>query len=313
MKKLCLRNEQIEKKVNILAVIGVVLLLLFFLLPYLLFGEDCVVEIHDNLDQTYAYLKVVRENNYLFQFTEPTNHFDGMSAVYLSNNFNIVSLIFYIFPAFSAYFLTICLSIAIGFFSFFKMSLFFFKPSNKIICMLGAALFSILYGYPYWGIGISAIPLAVILFYKIYTKPSKFLFLYTFLYAFLTEFTSTAIFLCGFWLIGIIILSIRDKRVQTNLIVGLLLLCIGVVIVNIKLFYLRFFINEPLNRDFFAIESPNFFYDLISFFFFGQYHAHTLQWPVLIPVMFLAFCLGLIKHLYSFRLKDKKSMLTRLN
>ena len=104
------------------------------------------------------------------------------------------------------------------------------------------------------------------------------------------EFNCSALFACGFWLAGVVIASIKSKRFHSTLFVAFLLLCIGVVIFNFKLFYMQFAVGEDLNRNHFIIEPINIAIGLYHYFVEGFYHASTIQKYVIFPVCFVTCC-----------------------
>lgn len=61
----------------------------------------------------------------------------------------------------------------------------------------------------------------------------------------------------------------KSKRFHSTLFVAFLLLCIGVVIFNFKLFYMQFAVGEDLNRNHFIIEPINIAIGLYHYFVEG--------------------------------------------
>lgn len=82
----------------------------------------------------------------------------------------------------------------------------------------------------------------------------------------------------------------KSKRFHSTLFVAFLLLCIGVVIFNFKLFYMQFAVGEDLNRNHFIIEPINIAIGLYHYFVEGFYHASTIQKYVVFPVCFITCC-----------------------
>ena len=99
----------------------------------------------------------------------------------------------------------------------------------------------------------------------------------------------TGIFICCFWLLGFIYITIRNKKINLNLLVGFIFLCIGYILVDIRLFYIVFISKTQLNRQIFSISSDFrvFFKSIISYGINGFYHAASLQRLIIIPLAFI--------------------------
>jgi hypothetical protein len=90
----------------------VVSTLLLFMLPFILFGENSIVTIHDNLDFEIAHYKMFKDNGLFFKFDAPTSGLSEMSTLYYSFvSFSFSSLLYYFFDIFPAYTINYCLSI----------------------------------------------------------------------------------------------------------------------------------------------------------------------------------------------------------
>ena len=61
---------------------------------------------------------------------------------------------------------------------------------------------------------------------------------------------------------------------------------------DLKMFYMRLFLNEPLNRDFFAIPPVNFLHSFKIYLTYGFYHVFSAHQFVLL-FTFIVFCLEL--------------------
>ena len=151
----------------------------------------------------------------------------------------------------------------------YKLQCILFGKEHREILLFTSLLFAILPVIPAWSISVASIPLACIVFYHIYKGGSKWWLLAALFLPFLMEFHCSALFACGFWLAGMVIASIKSKRFHSTLFVAFLLLCIGVVIFNFKLFYMQFAVGEDLNRNHFIIEPINIAIGLYHYFVEG--------------------------------------------
>lgn len=301
--------KNILKNVDVIVVVAVALLMLAMVLPYIIWGQDCVISIHDNLDWNIATLKYTRDSGLFFPFNKVSEIWGNMNSIYISNTFTLISFIFYIFPTFPAYVITYFLSLAIGFFSMLALLKIIFnegndKEKNNILFVV-AAIYSVLPIIPYWRIAVAALPLFGVLFYNQWKNPKLFNLLLFFLYAFITDFGSVALFICGFYLLGIIAISIQQRKINWSLLGGLIALSCGIVIANLKMFYMRLFINEPLNRDFFTIAPADFLSSFMGYLTYGYYHVFSAHRWVLI-FTFIIFCIKLFFEVKSFCVTDKR-------
>ena len=223
--------------------------LFMMILPFILFGENNYITVHDNLDQFPPFWSIAKKVG-LFSFDVSTGVMDNTPAVYFGwGGFTIQNFAYYLLPAYVAYVLTYLISLLVGFFSMYKLQCILFGKEHREILLFTSLLFAILPVIPAWSISVASIPLACIVFYHIYKGGSKWWLLAALFLPFLMEFHCSALFACGFWLAGMVIASIKSKRFHSTLFVAFLLLCIGVVIFNFKLFYMQFAVGEDSESE----------------------------------------------------------------
>jgi hypothetical protein len=266
--------------------------MLFCLLPFSLFGKNAIVAIHDNLDIMPAWLKMFHDNDLFFKLNVPTKGFDEMSTLYYGHvNFSFQCLLYYIFDDFIAYVISYSCLIIFGFFSMFFLLKICFNALSPLIFLISAC-YAVLPTVPYPGIGIATSPLIIFIFLAFLNRNTfsrKTLLL--FFFPFFSSFTIVGIFILCFWLVGLIIVTVKNKRLNNNLLVGFLVLCLGYIVVDIKLFYAMFVIKEPLNRAVFNIY-PSFFISMLKTFLVsfknyltsGWYHAASMQRRIILPI-----------------------------
>lgn len=283
------RNALFVTKVIVAAV------LLMMILPFLLFGENNYITIHDNLDQFPPFWSISKKVG-LFSLDVLTGVMDNTPAVYFGwGGLTIQNLVYYFLPTYIAYVLIYVIALLVGFFSMYKLQCILLGNEHREILLFTSLLFAILPIIPAWSISVASTPLACILFYKIYKEKSKYCFWAVFFLPFLMEFNCSTLFVCGFWLIGVIIASIKDKRFHFMLLYAFLLLCLGVLIFNFKLFYMQFFLCEDLNRNHMIYEPVNMIIGLYHYVIDGYYQVPSIQKYLLIPVCCITFCY-VIRH-----------------
>jgi hypothetical protein len=274
-------------------IISIIILLgIFYIFPLFLFRENNIVTIHDYLDQILPYHKMFSNNNLFFKFNAPTKGFDGMSTLYYNFvNFSFQSLIFYIFNDFSSYIINYLISLVIGFGSMYLL-LRKLGIISKFLIAIIAILFCILPVSPTYSIGINSIPFLIYCFISFYDKKTFSInSLLLFFYPFFSNFTYSGIFLLGLWFVGSIIITIKKRQINLNLFISFIMLCIGYILVDLRLFYVMFILKTPLNRTIRTINNE-FLSILKSYCINGYYHAASFQKKIIIPLALLVtvFC-----------------------
>lgn len=147
--------------------------LFMMILPFILFGENNYITVHDNLDQFPPFWSIAKKVG-LFSFDVSTGVMDNTPAVYFGwGGFTIQNFAYYLLPAYVAYVLTYLISLLVGFFSMYKLQCILFGKEHREILLFTSLLFAILPVIPAWSISVASIPLACIVFYHIYKGGSN--------------------------------------------------------------------------------------------------------------------------------------------
>lgn len=272
-------------KISIAFVIALFLLVIF---PYIFFGENNYITAHDNLENMLPQFVQAKTFGF-FSLDKPCGAMDNMSCAYLGwGGFTIQNVLYYVLPPYLAFVVMYILSILIGFVSMYFLQNKIFGSESKHIYIVTSLLYAILPLTPNWSIACAAIPLVVLNFIQLYrTNDLKWLIV-TFFLPFLLEFQCNGLYICVLWILGWLVISIKDKQFNNILFWGSLILCLATVLFNLRLFYMKFVLNEPMNPrlvgDAFALS--NFLGAFKSYFTEGYYHAASLQKKVLLPFLF---------------------------
>lgn len=281
-------NSQKEKNDFGICVSLVVFFFLLFILPFIIFGENSVITIHDNLDDSVPRFHYIHQHKLFWIFNKQLPVLDNLSTLFFNREgFSIYNAIYCLLPTYVGYVVNHALCILIGFFSMLMMQRLIFKNDNKIIITLTSLAFALLPVICVYKMGVATIPFAVVIFYKLLITKEKRWFAISFIYPFFSELSAIGLFVCGFWLLAIIFFTIKEKKLNLRILYGLALIVVGFCMTNSRLIYMRFVVHEPLNRDFLTVEPTSFIKSFITFFFNGYYHAATIQnrlldWVVLI-------------------------------
>ena len=100
--------------------------LFMMILPFILFGENNYITVHDNLDQFPPFWSIAKKVG-LFSFDVSTGVMDNTPAVYFGwGGFTIQNFAYYLLPAYVAYVLIYLISLLVGFFSMYKLQCILF-------------------------------------------------------------------------------------------------------------------------------------------------------------------------------------------
>ncbi|GHV88445.1 membrane protein [Spirochaetia bacterium] len=270
-------------------IIGVIC---FIFLPFIVFGRNMIITVHDNLDQFYY--KMFHDNHLFFRFDAPTKSFEGLSTLYYSQlGYSFTSLLYSTLNDFVAYSLNYFFGVLFGFLSMYILLKKVLKlPQLLSLCV--SVCYAILPVIPVWNIAVGTLPLIIVVFYYFASSNNiKFSWkiLFVLIYPFFSFFATIGIFICAFWFIGTIIISVKNKKINPNLVVGFFVLCVGYVLVDLRLFYAMFVVKEPLNRAIFDLKPHDVISGLktllrgfISYGGTGYYHATSLQRYIVLPI-----------------------------
>ncbi|MCL2185857.1 MAG: DUF6044 family protein [Treponema sp.] len=309
--KINIFNKQVSVETLIVLLFSISVLILYFL-PYIIFSSYSVITIHDNLDSTIPILKMLKDNSLFFAFDKPATMLDGMSSLFYSN-YSFYSLVFNIMNDYAAFFITYFLSVIISFISLYIILKYILViPFN--ISILVSLCFSLLPVVPGCSVAVSTVPLIFLLFYYFSFINYKFsykIFLIL-LFPFFSSFTMIGIFILGFWLLFYIYLIFKNKKLYPNLLIGFILLCLGYILADLKLFYVMFILKMPLNRSIFqAIPQIDIFLNsFLNYFVNGHYHFTSFQKYIILPVSLLLciyFFINFIKNNKNKLLYQKES------
>ncbi|MFC7391963.1 DUF6044 family protein [Scopulibacillus cellulosilyticus] len=290
-------NISVLFKKNYLIIIGIMLLLLY-LSPYVILGEDAHVRVHDNLDSNVAWYKVLADSGKLFGGVHEKipSIMNGLSRNSLEPDLNILVLLYFFFEPFTAYVINEFMMRFLAFFGmYFLLKRHFIKENQFLIIVAGTALaFAILPFWPSGGGSIAGLPLALYAFLNIRNRQgSKVDWLIIILLPFYSSFVlSFAFFIACMGLLWIVD-WIRTKRVHYSFFAAIVIMTIVYLFVNYRIIYEMFFSpvfishREAFNRgNWSAVISLAI---AIWVFIFGQTHVIRLTQYVVLPVIIVAF------------------------
>lgn len=270
--------------------IGVVVVLAFFT-PYFLLGENSYILILDNLDSAISRIKILFDNDALFDKGKVLPVMYGMPRSSFPSAYNVHMLFFILFPYFWAYVLnaiTVKITAYIGLFLLLDNYLLE-ERNKKLMALLVSIAFAFVPFYTDYGISAAGIPLLIYAFLNLKNNKkivqSYVLITYFALYS---SMVLSGLFVCFYLFIYLLYLILKTKCIK-HYVIGFLVLCFIYLVLNWELF-LSFFISTDYvsHRTEFTHETSFISVVLASLQVItkSQYHAGSF-WALPIVVLFL--------------------------
>lgn len=270
---------------------------------FLYFGERSYIAVHDNMDLFLAQFQMLKNTDSFWKHGVKMPFLGGISRDNLPSELSLYSMLYMIFPTFTAYVIGLFLKAVLAMVSFrllakelYPEKYLFYRP---LIYMTGF-VYGILNVFPAFGFAFASMPLAAYLLIRIYRKPAKYLYGLLFLYPLVSYFSYMGLFLLGYVVIAVIWLSIRDKKPAWSLMAGFLALALGYVVCEYRLFGQMLLSDEVtirssiVNADLSAGEVLR---EIFTVWKEGIFHADGVHGKVVLPVCVLYFIMNNISYI----------------
>lgn len=291
----------------------VILFLLFAGFVYLLVGENSYIAVHDNMDLFIAQYKMLKDTNTFFAHGVNVPFLGGISRDNLPSELALTSVFYMIFPMFAGYVLNYLTKVLLAVLGSYLLAKELFTGDHfKYLSVLCGLAYGMLNLFPNFGIPFASLPLAVYLLLKIdraeTIKKSIPWFLAIFAYPFISYFSYLGLFICGYLLVALIWLSIYRKKFQSRMFLALILLALGYVCFEYRLFGVMLLGKEETIRTLMVgldLSIPEMLKETFSAFAKGMMHVESLQHKWVMPLCMLYF-VGL--NLYYLAKKTPKKI-----
>ncbi|MBQ6805861.1 MAG: hypothetical protein IJO97_00320 [Lachnospiraceae bacterium] len=259
------------------------------------FGEKSYIAVHDNMDLFLAQFQMLKNTDSFWKHGVDVPFLGGISRDNLPSELSLYSMLYMIFPAYTAYILGLLLKIVIAMVSFRLLAKELypekFETYRPLIYMTGFA-YGIINFFPAFGFAFASMPLAAYLLIRVYKKPSKWLYVALFLYPLVSYFSYMGIFILGYLVVAIIRLSIKDKKPAWSLMVGLVALALGYVVCEYRLFGQMLLSDEVTIRS--TIVNPSLsilevLQEIFTVWKDGIFHADGVHKKVVLPICIVYF------------------------
>lgn len=259
------------------------------------YGERSYIAVHDNMDLFLAQFQMLKNTDSFFKHGVEVPFLGGISRDNLPSEFSVYSILYMLFPAYTAYVLGILGKILLGMFSFRLLAEELFPDKyviyRPVIYMTGFA-YGIIWFFPAFGFAFASIPLCVYLLIKIYRHGGKGWYLALFFYPLLSYFSYHGIFILGYLAIAILWLSIRDRKPAWRLVAALLVLALGYVGCEYRLFGQMLLGKEVTIRSSIVnadLSLQEILQEIVTVWKDGIFHADGVQAKVVLPVCVIYF------------------------
>lgn len=208
-------------------------------LIFLILGENSYIAVHDNLDLFVTHFEMLKDGNSFFAHNVDLPLLNGISRDNFASEFSLYNMLYLLLPTYYAYIAGYILKMILGIVSFtLLMKDIYGKSYEKYKCIatLCGFAFGLLAVFPAYSFAFTSIPLVILLFRKIYKSPSLLFYVLLFLYPLLSYFSYFGLFILGYAAIAFLFLWIRDKKFPLSILGGIIVLSLGYIIFEYRLF-----------------------------------------------------------------------------
>ncbi|MDE6406794.1 MAG: hypothetical protein K2M20_14215 [Lachnospiraceae bacterium] len=192
------------------------------------YGERSYIGVHDNMDLFLAQFQMLKNTDSFWKHGVDVPFLGGVSRDNLPSEFSLYSLLFMVFPTYTAYVLGLLGKVLIGMFSFRLLAGELlgekYETYRPVVYMTGFA-YGICWFFPAFGFAFASIPLCVWLLFKIYKGQGKRWYGWyaaLFAYPLLSYFSYHGIFILGYlalvivWMVCRTVYGGAKKRLKRN-------------------------------------------------------------------------------------------------
>lgn len=287
-------------------VLGMILIL-FYLLPFFLYGENIYIGHFDNLDSNIVWLKILAESGKIFASSSAIipNMMDGLPRLSYGSEFNFLLLLFVLFKPFTVYVINEALLhivAFIGMFALVEKYIFTEKTvSRYFYVFIPSIAFALLPFWPWGGLSVPGLPLALFAFLNIRGRTdSRLDWLVLVMLPFYSSFILTFFFFLFFMGCMLLYDVITSKKINHRFLIAIVLMVSIYLLLNYRVVYAMFFDSG------FVSQRTEFAYHVANYdkcykaahlrFLNGSQHTTNLQFAFILPLILLSFSLAFLKE-----------------
>lgn len=300
-----------KKRLKALSVIIVITGIAWFVLPIIIYGDRYIFTVHDGLDSYAGIVEFVHKKGLFFKMNQSMPFMNGIQGKYTFLTYNLYDLLNCTFGYLHGQIIVRIVSAFVGYFSTKKMFDYLFKDKDDYVdcvCMLASVIYTVTPVAPNRMIAFASLPMVITLFLYLRErrKLSGFVFV-GIVVPILSIFDAVLFFVLGFWFLFGIIDWIKTKKININVCISFVLMCISTVIVNIN--FLRVALTaEQTNRGLMVADDSKLNFDVklfVSYLLDGQYHSSGLHRKIVLP---FAFICTIVVFLSFLKNRERKMM-----
>lgn len=275
-------------------------------------GENIYISTHDNMDLHVMNYHLLAEQNLFFSKDGVVPILDGISRDYFFSEWSLYSWLYMILPTCYAYITGYMLKTIIGTLSFVLLAKHLLKEKYEKYrhCLwIVAFTFGMLPLYSTFALYFASIPLVVYILIRICENPDWKWYIALFLYPLVSYFVFFGIFILGYLLVTTVYVSIKKKRIHFPLFGALIVLSLGYITMEYRLFKVMLFsdtvtIRETMKVDNYSLSEV--FREIILVFKEGIFHAESCHKYFVLPICLIAF---LIINILYFKRKEYRMII----
>lgn len=278
-------------------------LLLLYVSPLFILGEDAHIRVHDNLDSNLAWYKVLDQSGEMFGDVNATipQVINGLPRNAYGTEWSGIVWLHALFPSMTAYALSQTITRVFAFIGMYLLlKKHFIREEKAYLIRIGVSLaFAFT---PFWPSGMLSTlghPLALWAFLNIRSRDYSWK---EWLTLALLPLYSSIVLGFFFFLVAISLLGLYDvivKRDWNLPFLGSITFMIGVfLLVDYRLVYSLIIPHEPTHRIEFISSRHDFWHSIrlsLKNFAFGHTHVMTVHTIVILPIIFLALAIVLFR------------------
>ncbi len=272
------------------------------------YGERSYIGVHDNMDLFLAQFQMLKNTDSFWKHGVDVPFLGGVSRDNLPSEFSLYTLLFMLFPTYTAYVLGLIGKILLGMVSFRLLAKEWFPEKymtyRPIVYMIGFA-YGIVWFFPAFGFAFASIPMCVWLLVRIYRGQGKRWYGWyaaLFAYPLVSYFSYHGIFILGYLVLAVLWFSCRivcfkkragrDWKPVLRLLAAVFVLAAGYAACEYRLFGQMLFSDEVTIRSSIvnaSLSFPEIIREIGQVFREGIFHADGVHAKVVLPVCVVYF------------------------
>ena len=287
--------EYIQRNPNVCFIVFGVLMVLAYELPFIIFGDNSWIRIHDCLDDKIAHMRMVIDSGALFDHSKVLPILYGIKRSDYIVDYSLTWIIFSLFPTYWAFVLNDFIVRIIAFIGMYALLSNYVcekdKLEHKALACIIAICFSYISFYTIYGLSAAGIPLIFYAFLNLSNSKQKVLsYILITLFAFYSNLVLSGVFVCFILVLYWIYLMFSRKDLCKDYFWGLCLLGLCYLVANIDIL-ITFFMSDGFvsHRIEFGGRSKHSVLNAFKEFFeVTQYHSGELPTRIIIGSTILA-------------------------